>query len=78
MSGPWTFRLSSWLDVKTTGIPVPLANLARMMTFRWSSGNGVVLAQVFVPTWWSIKITAVSSMLKVFMRSLLSLAIVRI
>jgi hypothetical protein len=31
----------------------------------------VVLAQVFVPTWWSIRITAVSSVLKVFMPCLL-------
>jgi hypothetical protein len=30
-----------------------------------------VLAQVFVPTWWSIRITAVSLMLKVIMLGLL-------
>jgi len=50
MRGPWTFRFVSWLDVRITGIPVPFANLARMMTFRWRRGSGVVLAQVIVPT----------------------------
>jgi hypothetical protein len=32
-----------------------------MMTLRCSSASGVVDAQVLVPTWWSIRMTAVSS-----------------
>jgi hypothetical protein len=52
-------------------MPVPLANFARIMTFLSSNGSGVVQAQVFVPTWWSINTMAVSSTLKVGIRGVI-------
>src|SRR6185503_19749376 len=52
VSGPCA--RSSWLDVRTTGIPVTAAERASAMAWRFMVSIGTERTQPMVPTWWSM------------------------
>ena len=55
-------------DVRTRGILVAVAKVARIRTFFSSSSLSMECTQPHVPIWWSISTTAVSAMLKVLVK----------
>lgn len=51
-------------EVKTKGMPVLVAKVAKILTFFSKTAASIECTQPQVPFWWSMRTTAVSSMLK--------------